>query len=380
MHSRRSYLADSLLLLGLCLLFFWRDLTPVQADRWAFAAGDFTQQFYAFARYEASRLHSGQLPLWNPYTFAGHPFLADIQAAVFYPLSLLTMLLTSFGGFFYRALEWEALAHYPLAAVFTYLLARRLTHSRIGGLTAAIVFTFSGYLTSYPPLQLAILETVVWLPLIWLLLETAADRLAAGARMAASRWAVAAGLALGVALLAGHPQSGMLVAYAGLAYGLYRFWPRPVVWRWQTWRWPLGLLGLFGVVGLDLAAVQIVPSAELLAHSTRSSLSFAEAGRGFTTYDLLQIIYPQVGGQFPALYIGILPLGLIALTLLAARRDPKEPEQARREVIFLGWGRWGSISWLISSFLAGSCSAARNAPSSGRCLLPLCCRAMGPPG
>ncbi len=338
MQSRRSYWIDSLLLLGLCLLFFWRDLTPVQADRWAFAAGDFTQQFYAFARYEAGRLHAGQLPLWNPYTCAGHPFLADIQSAVFYPISLLTMLLTAFGGFFYRALEWEALAHYPLAAVFTYLLARRLTRSRVGGLTAAIVFAFSGYLTSYPPLQLAILETVVWLPLIWLLLDIAADRLAVGAGASASRWAVAAGLALGAALLAGHPQSGMLVAYAGMGYGLYRFWPRPLVWRRQSWLRPFALLGLFGVSGLGLAAVQIIPSGELLARSTRSALGFAEAGRGFTTYDLLQVIYPQIGGEFPAFYVGILPLGLIALALLSVRRDPEEPEQARRNIVFLGWG------------------------------------------
>lgn len=336
MYTRRSYWVDGLLLLGLCLLFFWRDLTPVLADRWSFAAGDFTQQFYAFAHYEAERLHNGQLPLWNPYTFAGHPFLADIQSAVFYPLSLLTILLTSFGGFFSRALEWEALAHFFLAAVFTYLLARRLTRSRVGGLTAAIVLTFSGYLTSYPPLQLAILETFIWLPLIWLLLEVAAERQATGGR--AGRWAVAAGLILGAALLAGHPQTGMLVAYGSLAYGLYRFWPRPAAQRWSAWRKPLGLLALFGLSGLGAAAVQLIPSWEFMALSTRAGLSFAEAGRGFTTYDLLQIIYPQIGGQFPALYIGILPLGLIAVALIWVRRAPDAPEQARRNIAFLGWG------------------------------------------
>lgn len=338
MHTKRSYWIDSLLLLGLCLLFFWRDLTPALVDRWAFAAGDFTDHFYAFARYKAMRLQNGQLPLWNPYTFAGHPFLADIQSAVFYPLSLLTVLLTSFTGFFYRALEWEALAHYPLAAIFTYLLARRLTRSRTGGLTAAIVFTFSGYLTSYPPLQLAILETVVWLPLIWLLLEVAAGRLETGANAAASRWIVAAALILGVALLAGHPQSGMLVAYASLAYGLYRLWPRPLAWRWPTWRQPLGLLALFGAIGLGTAAVQVIPSGEFLVRSTRANLGFTSLGQGFTTYDLLQLIYPQIGGRFPALYLGILPLGLVTLALLTVRCDQDEPAQARRTITFLGWG------------------------------------------
>ncbi|PKO21621.1 MAG: hypothetical protein CVU38_13755 [Chloroflexi bacterium HGW-Chloroflexi-1] len=351
MRSKQYYLVDALLLLGLCLLFFWRDLTPVLADRWGFAPGDFTDQFYAFARYEATRLQNGQLPLWNPYTFAGHPFLADIQSAVFYPLSLLTMLLTSFKGFFYRALELEAIAHFFLAALFTYLFARRLTRSRIGGLVAATVFTFSGYLTSYPPLQLAILETQVWLPLILLLLELAAARLTTGARAAAVRWCVVAGLVFGIALLAGHPQSGLLVTYGSLAYGLFRFWPRPFAWRWRTWGWPIGLLALFGLVGLGAAAVQILPSWEFLALSTRSGIGFEEAGRGFTPYDLVQLVFPQVGGAVPALYVGILPLGLIPLALLAVRRDPTESEDSRRIIAFLGWGLLVAVLLSCGKFL-----------------------------
>ena len=93
----RDLLALALLLL-LCLLFFWRILTPNDADRGSFRQGDFYDQFYAFAAFEHSQLTAGELPLWNPYTFSGHPFLADVQAAVFYPLSLLTVLLSASGG------------------------------------------------------------------------------------------------------------------------------------------------------------------------------------------------------------------------------------------------------------------------------------------
>jgi hypothetical protein len=349
-----GYVADIALLAGLCLLFFWRDLTPVAADRWSFATGDFSQQFYAFARYEATRLQSGQVPLWDPYIYAGHPFLADIQSAVFYPLSLLTMLLTAVKGFSYRALEMEAIGHFFLAALFTYLLARRLTRSRTGGIAAAIAFAFSGYLTSYPPLQLAILETHVWLPLILLLLDVAGERLdtASGAPWAALRWAVAAGLALGVALLAGHPQSGLLVGYAGLAFGLFRFWPRPAqtlsgrdcgappqssVRSFSAWRWPLALLAVFGLVGTGIAAIQLIPSWELVRLSTRVGLPFDEAGSGFTPYDLLQPIFPALGGNVPALYFGVLPLGLAILALITVRRDPAEPRTAHRMIAFLGW-------------------------------------------
>lgn len=164
----------------------------------------------------------------------------------------------------------------------------------------------------------------------------AAERRATGAPT--GRWAVAAGLTLGVALLAGHPQTGMLVAYGSLVYGLYRFWPWPDARHPAAWRKPLGLLALFGLSGLGVAAVQLIPSWEFMALSTRARLGFEEAGRGFTTYDLLQIIFPQVGGQFPAFYVGILPLGLIALALTSVRCDPDAPKQARRTITFLGWG------------------------------------------
>jgi len=80
-------------------------------------------QFYAFASYEHDRLWQGEVPLWNPHTYAGHPFLADVQSAVFYPLSLVTMLVSGPGPFSPRWLQVEAVVHQVLGAVFTYVPA-----------------------------------------------------------------------------------------------------------------------------------------------------------------------------------------------------------------------------------------------------------------
>lgn len=144
-HGRRGWIRDLAaltFLLVLTLLFFWRILTPHLDDRGSFRRGDFYDQFYAFAAFEFSQLSQGQLPLWNPYTFAGHPFLADVQSAVFYPPSLLTMLLSSIWGFSAFALELEAIAHVFLAGAFTYLFSKRLLGHRPGALVAAITFAF----------------------------------------------------------------------------------------------------------------------------------------------------------------------------------------------------------------------------------------------
>ena len=40
----------------------------------------------AWRAFAAASLRSGHLPLWNPFTYGGEPFLAGFQSAVFYPL------------------------------------------------------------------------------------------------------------------------------------------------------------------------------------------------------------------------------------------------------------------------------------------------------
>ena len=87
------------LLVAVVLAFYWPLITPEADQRRSFPAGDFYDQFHAFASYKHDRLWAGEIPLWNPYTFGGHPFLADVQAAVFYPIGLLTILLSGRGSF-----------------------------------------------------------------------------------------------------------------------------------------------------------------------------------------------------------------------------------------------------------------------------------------
>ena len=147
-------------------LFYWRILTPDAANRQSFPPGDFYDQFWAFTTFDVRELGSGRLPLWNPFTFAGSPFWADVQAAVLYPLSLLTLLLSAPWGFSAYALSLEAIFHFWLAAFFMYLFVRAITENRFAAVTAAVTFTFSGYLTGYPSQQLAVLEVDIWLPLI----------------------------------------------------------------------------------------------------------------------------------------------------------------------------------------------------------------------
>ncbi len=319
-------LLAALFLVTLVLLFFWPILTPNPRARGSFPPGDFISQFYAFNRVAARQLMQGEWPLWNPHAYSGHPFLADPQAAVYYPPSLLMMLLGELWSSPVFALELEAVAHCCLAALFTYAFARRVTKRRAGALVAAVAFTFGGYLTGYPPLQFAILKTVVWLPLTLLGLEAGAQRLAAGHPRPWAPFTVA-GLCLGVAILAGHPQTAMYVVYASLAYALFR------AWRVRPWRRSLAGLGIFLMVGLGLSAAQWLPSLQYMLLSSRSQMSYQDLGGGLPLIELRHMVLVN---RSPV-YVGVLPL-ILALAAIGLHRS--------RAVWF--WAGLGAVALLLS--------------------------------
>lgn len=316
------------LLAALVALFFWRILTPNLADRASFPPGDFARQFWAFATLEARELAAGRLPLWNPYTYAGAPFWADIQSAVLYPLSLVTVWLGGKPQLSLYALEVEAIAHFWLAGAFTYLFTRRLTGRRDAAFLGAVTFAFGGYLTGYPSQQLAVLEADVWLPLILYCVDCALVERAVGAttlrpapRMA---WLLAAGLAWGLAVLAGHPQSALLVGYAFTAYLAFMAFgvPRPATAASRP-RWRLRALVHWAVVvliGLGLAAVAWVPGLEYMQLSVRAAGFYDKMAGGFPLYDTLQLLLPGSVSFYSPLYVGILPLLLALWAALSLRR------------------------------------------------------------
>jgi hypothetical protein len=365
-----------LLLAALMALFFWRILTPNPLDRAQFPPGDFTDQFYAFRLYETRAFSEGRLPLWSENFNSGHPFLADIQSAVFYPIALANTLLhlALFHSFALFALELEALLHFWLAGAFTYLFARRVlrrfgaTSLRVGAFVSAIVFTFGGYLTSYPPLQLAILETAVWLPLALFFIDRAVSIAPLTAASSATgrgepyslfpqgeglerlahftkkpmgttysllpvgeglgmRDLVAAGMVLGIAALAGHPQTFLFVFATTAIYFLFRVWQKNRQSKIEnrkakSFLRALGIIVLFALIAFGVAAIQLVPAVEYQQLSTREALSFADAAKGFPTLDLLQFILPGYASAFASpLYVGILPLWLALFALLRKRDE-----------------------------------------------------------
>lgn len=349
----RQSLIPPLLLLLLAALFLWRLWTLNPADRHVFAYGDFVEQFYPLRRFAADELRAGRLPLWNPHIYSGTPALADPQWAALYPPAWLAALLPPWPPLPFATLQLEAGLHLALAGVFTFLFARRHLPTA-AALLAAIVFAFGGYLTSYPPLQLAVLETAAWLPFaLWgaEALAHAPAGVSLWQRLAPGRVALAA-LPLALALLAGHPQTFALIAYTAIAYYAFQTWGR------LTWPTALARLALWLAATLGLTAAQWLPTLELARLGPRLVLPYEVAAVGFVWRDLLHILLPGVWGDWSPLYVGLATLLLagLALAALARRRAPRDVAfWAGLAVvgILLSLGAQGGLYWLAYRLAPG---------------------------
>ncbi len=314
----RSALLVILFFGGLSALFY----APILLGLRTFPDGDFTHHFLPFSLFQQQELLSGRLPVWNPYTYSGHPFLADVQAAVFYPLSNLLLAMTlpwNGAGARLYFLQVEAVVHVALAGIFTYLLAYALTRSRWAGLLAGLLFAFSGYLTGYPPVQLAVLRTAIWLPLLlWLLLQAVTSP-------GQMRWWMASSITAVVAFLAGHSQTFLFLAYAAAAWIVLLVAAR---WRAATRREQQQLaLGLAAgaLAAAGLSAAQLLPSVEFAQLSVRANVAYDFVAGGFPLQDTWQMLLPGVLTYYSPLYIGVAGLGLAWMGIWVALHDlPKQ--------------------------------------------------------
>lgn len=305
-----------LFLILIWLLFFWRLFTPVDADRVTLVDGDFSGQFAAFGAYQYTRLSAGEIPLWNPYNNAGLPFIADTQAAVFYPPRLLTILLSKLsGGWAYNALQMEMAFHALAYTVLLYVFMRRLLvgvpAGIYGALITAIIGGYAGFMTGYPPLQLALMEAAIWLPLglLGILEATRSPHLR-------WRWLALTGLGLGLSWMAGHPQTSWFSTYTLVAYFAYRVYQRG--WSWRDF---VSGTVFFGAITFGVVAVQLLPAIEYTRHSIRADLDFDAKGGGFPFQDMAQFLFPGIVSLWSPLFVGVTGITLAIIGVVGKTRD-----------------------------------------------------------
>lgn len=284
-------------------------------------------QFYPWRALALQAARAGELPLWNRYVGNGAPLLANYQTAVFYPpnwLALVWRLDLSLG--------WLAALHLAWAGLGMVVLARAVGLRPFGQALAGLAFGLSQYQVARIGF-FSINAAAAWLPwLVWAAEQQIGQVGAPG--YARLRAALRLALFVALAMLAGHAQTTW---YALLLTGAWSLWrllstrQMSARQRLSTGAWLLAPV----VLGTLLAAIQLLPTAELMRESPRATsaeYNFVMT-YSFSPWRLLTLIAPDLLGNpargvfygygnywEDAVYAGVLPLLLALGTLLAALR------------------------------------------------------------
>ncbi len=290
---------------------------------------DLILENYAWKSFINESIRAGELPLWNPYIFAGQPFLAAGQNAALYPPGIVFYILP-----LARAYAIFAALHYWLAACAMYFLARVLGLRAFAALVSGIIYAFSGFMVVSVVFPMVV-SAAAWLPAILACVELVFRHLTPqppllnsgeGAQEATRQrfarvlfFALCAGILIGVQFLAGHVEMSYYILLVLAFYAAWRILgmnvslnlslrgansatkqsPSRAMIKWR------GILragaAMFGIValGFALAAIQILPLYELVrANFREGSVSYSDvAGWALPTRQVLTFFIPDFFGN-----------------------------------------------------------------------------------
>jgi hypothetical protein len=297
--------------LGIVLFFsflFTAFFSPVLLADGLLAPGDgFIQSVPAFY---------APLTLWTDLLLAGFPAAADPTIQSWYPLRLFFSQFHAWNGFVISA--------YVLAACFTYGYVYTLTKSSLSGSVSGIVYSMSGFMMAHLG-HTSMVHSALWAPLLIWSLEKLRHHFTAF-------WFVVGALSVSCNALAGHPQIFIYSLGIGTLYAVVFGWSAAL----GRWKYYCVCSGL-SVVGLGLAAIQLLPTAELAKLGPRAEMSFAEfVSVSLPPYQAITLIFPYLFGGSPwslynlpyfghanptelSGYIGLLPLLTAAAAIVAYR-------------------------------------------------------------
>lgn len=205
--SNTTFLQRIIVPLGLALLtvlFF----APVLLTNNDLGGSDFEQIHYPLLKFVVNSVYTGEIPLWNPHQFLGYSVVGNPQYGLLYPPNWLLLI---FRNDIYSGVAFIVALHLWWMAYGLTIFYQQWGASKFAACVGAIVVAFGGFVGSkiYAG-HYAVLLTVAWLP--WMM---------AGYCYAYQKgtWqsAIWGGIALGLAILAGHPQFAYL---GGVGLGL----------------------------------------------------------------------------------------------------------------------------------------------------------------
>lgn len=278
--------------LNLLLLFFvWFLILSQLVTGSAWLHDDFPYVFYPGKFLAAVSLSDGVFPFWNPFSFGGMPFFSDPQIAIFYPFNYLFKFFVTDGYLSPFIVQVIFLIHYFFLSVFCYYLGKELKFNNFASLIFGVMFTYSSYMIIHM-IHMNVIETVMWLPLLFLLLLKFIGK-------KKYIYIVIAGLIMAMSILAGYPQ---VFFYNSVFLSLFLFYQMILAFGNKDFIKlkfiSLGLV-IFFVIAISVSCVQLLPTYILTQNSSRSDVGYEFAKQGSVhPLDIITLFVPKVFGTF----------------------------------------------------------------------------------
>ncbi len=274
--------------------------------------GDIAFYFYPMIKTGMDQWRHGTVPLWTNLIQCGFPLLADGQAALCYPLHVLPYLVLPPVAAEHCSIGFQV----TLTAVIMYAFVISLGLGRWPAVMGGWIWAFSGPVAASMYMGTPALNGMTWWPL-WFLL--------AGRIASKFDWCDVAitGLIMGLSWLGGFPQTafyGIVAASAWLVFLLISRNGR----NWGAGVPALGGWALAGVLGIGVAALQILPTLEMSGFSIRSGgVDYAFASLGSVPpSSLVSLLIPDwnrylclYGLSGIDIFVGFIPLSLALLCI-----------------------------------------------------------------
>ena len=307
-------------------------------------------QFIPWRVYAFERILQGQMPFLNDFVGLNAPLLANYQLAIFYPLTWFSFPFFVWGGAPLLAWSHTLLLCFHLALSGTGMakLIKQWSGNGLGMVVGGLAFCLSGYWVARSGF-FSIIWCGAWLP--WeMYLASALFRLPITSAKSTFIKLVAC---FTLQLLAGHAQ------LAWYSIGIVVLWSLVLVLleAKNRRRWVLLTILIAAICfAAGLSAVQLIPTAEYLIQSQRSTrVDYTKAlSYSFWPWHLFNFIAPDLFGSpihgdywgylsywEDAVYIGILPLIGAVSTLFYLIKSFIHPENRLekdlRVLLIFGW-------------------------------------------
>ncbi|MBV8848977.1 MAG: YfhO family protein [Methylobacteriaceae bacterium] len=251
---------------------------------------DSKNHFYPMFRFLADSLQHGEIPLWNPYHFGGHPSAADPQSLLFTPSLFLFALIAPHASM--AAFDGWIMLHLFVGGLGMMALGRRRGWGPTAAVLAAIIYMLGG--SAAARLQhTGMIVSYAYFPLALWAFDVLMERRGFGRALLFG--ALAALMALGrdqVAFLFCAVLAGRLLFLTFRA-------PRPLSFAGER----AGVLVLAAVTGAVILIVPSLLTMQFLGTSNRPGIAYGVAAAGsLAPVNFLTMLVPNVFGSLDHAY------------------------------------------------------------------------------